>query len=75
MEHLDVNRLFGENVRNVSSGNTVLGDEPLEHMGSFRSDHVDTSFFETWRCEVRGVLNEMGVHEMLTDPTSHFSRH
>ena len=75
VEKLHRDRLSRKDLHEVVGGDTVLADEPLEDMKTFRCDDVDSTIFEMRGIGIGGIRNQVGVHKVLTDRFGHFSRH
>jgi hypothetical protein len=75
MEKLHADRLGLEDVADVIRVDSVLADEPLEDMETLWSELINTALLEEVRCGIDGVLDEAGIHEMLTHGLCHLTGH
>jgi hypothetical protein len=75
MEEFHANGLFLETLDDAFRRDTVLGHESFQHVQTLRGGDVDPSVLERAGGDVRGVFDQPGIHEVLTDALGHLSRH
>lgn len=75
MDQLHANWLRREHLDEMIGGDSVLCNEPLEYVETFRRDLVDSSILEAGGSRIGSVFDQSRVHEMLADSFGNLARH